>query len=58
MAYQYIDGADPVCLLAGRERPPFTPDLGLAAPVVVGNNDGDEEGEKHNANEAEEGTHL
>lgn len=57
IAYQYINCADPVSPFAGRERPPFASDLGIDAPVVVGDNDGREEGEKQNANDAEERTH-
>ena len=56
--YQYIDCLDPVSSFAERELPPFTPDPGLVAAVVVGNNGGREEGEKQNANDAEERTHL
>jgi len=55
---QYINCLDPVSLLTARELPPFTPDLGLNAPGVVGNNGRHEEGEEQNADDAEERTHC
>jgi len=55
----YIHCTDPLGSFTGCEIPPFTPDSGLLATLVLaGDNGRHKKGKKESANDAEEGGHL
>lgn len=53
---KHIHGTDPLGLFIISERPPFSSDPRVLA-FTVGDDNGHEDGEKHNASDAEEESH-